>query len=192
MEVPFKAPLSEIFAALSGVTCAAIAIVRGTTGLTKEDALGDAGYQAASKSYDIKAALIHKKDAVTQEFLAKDALQFLDASASVLCWYPDVRLMTPKGTRGKSTKELLAHIEDMLEREKSDGPRVIEKFNETGDVKTPFQAAYLPRRENATKRNPLKVMRKSLLKRQNADARNAAMLGLRINQPWSSEYRSGN
>ena len=141
-----KAPLSEIFAALTGLTCAAVAIVEKGAD-SKEDALADLGSRAALKSQDMKSELFSNKDAEAQECMGQGAMQFLEAGAWILVWYPDLLLKMPwSSNKGKSTKVLLAHIENMIEREKCDGARPIEKVKaDAGGRVAAFNASYLPR-----------------------------------------------
>jgi hypothetical protein len=141
-----KAPLSEIFAALAGLTCAAVAIVKKGAD-SKEDALADLGSRAALKSQDMKNELFSNKDAGGQEYLAKDAMQFLETGARILVWYPHLLLRAPWSVnKGKTTRVLLAHIENMIEREKGDGARPIEKVKtDAGGRVAAFNASYLPR-----------------------------------------------
>lgn len=141
-----KPPLSEIFAALTGIACAAISLVQKGVD-TKEDALTDLGFRAVLKSIDMKKELVCNNHAETQEALAKDALEFLAAGGSVLVWYPDVVLTMPSGAqKGKRAKLLLDHIDDMIEREKGgDGERRIEKVRAgAAGLVTVFNAPYLP------------------------------------------------
>lgn len=138
-----KAGLSEIFAALSGITSAAV--TRSQNGhQIKEDALVARGVESAHMSYSMKCDLVQNPSPKQQEKLAQAALKFLKSTGSILVWYEGVVLSHPGGNEGKSVRDVLLHIEDILEREKHAAKRPEETLVRDGVFVGKINADYLP------------------------------------------------
>ncbi len=146
--VVYKAPLSEIFVAMSGVTSAGIG------GVQLEGVAGD----MAGFSYDLRTALYQaspSRKAEIYEGVAQKALAKLKSVQPKLLDHANVVLMDPpkgkvgsKGTtqkRGGTALDVSAHIDSILERETVKGAvRAEEKLNVSGVFPQPFKADYMP------------------------------------------------
>lgn len=149
-----KAPLSEIFAAMSGVIYAGI----GNAGLT-----GVAG-EMAGFSYDLKTALFQSSPAqlsATSENIAQKALaglksvqpKLLDHANAVLTSPPKGKIGSKAVTRkkGGTALDVFTHIASILDRENIASMRPREKLTAAGNFPEPFKAGYLPEFYSARK-----------------------------------------
>lgn len=157
-----KAPLSEIFAAMTGIMCAGIEARNGNTGDLEE-----LGLQAAERTYRMKEILFSGDPSSTAhaDRMARVGLAFLQSSLSTLKRYPDAILANaPRGKKrkdgtpppagkqescevtqalGGTVSEVIAHIHDILAREALPVPRPLEKMTHTKPLPQ-FRAPYLP------------------------------------------------
>jgi len=120
-----KAGLGEIFAAMSGITEAAITVVNlGES--SRSHPLSALSYNASFLQSDAKIALIAttfaekftKNTAILQDQWAKKCLSFLADSVTTLGAHSETRLSKPHSkTLGGSCADLCSHIQDMIARE---------------------------------------------------------------------------
>lgn len=141
-----KPPLSEIFAALSGVIYAGIG----------DERLFQLGAKAADFSYGLRTGLYRNfpHTALQNEKAALKALAYLKELRPVLLEYGNVVLTAPPtgkpGTtlltrkKGGTALDIFTHIGDMLTREGAGTERVKERMNTAGMLTTTFEAPYLP------------------------------------------------
>lgn len=138
-----KASLSEIFAAMRGITCAGVAVTkRGAD--TKTNPIAKLGCESAGLQYDILCNIsAHTEDLKTPAYLDKMAgkgLRFLEKSLPVLKARPDLVIESVDGRRGGMVLRILQHTQDILSRESDEGERpvVVVKNGKLADVFAPY------------------------------------------------------
>lgn len=150
-----KASMSEIFAAMSGVTCAGVTLVM----LKKENLANHPvailGLESAKLRWDIGSMIFRaggpRRNPDKEEEGVEIFLEFLKRANVAIKKYPDVQLFMPLAkTPGGNLKDVSAHIEDILHREMigiSNRPKsVIVIENSTYGR---FPAHYLPKAQKA-------------------------------------------
>ena len=135
-----KPPLSEMFAAMSGIICAGVTAVKHPDDKTQY--LAALGMAAAGLPYDIKLDLASHPG--NTEKAARKLMAFLVQAKPLLSHHASLPLTNVKGVKGGIVSEVLAHIKD-IERRESLGSvdRLTERF-EAGKRQSSYAATYLP------------------------------------------------
>lgn len=135
-----KPPISEMFAAVSGIVFAGITVTQNPTEKTRP--LSELAMEAAAIPYDSKLRLYEKP--LEAEKVAARICDFLVKAKPVLSEYANIPLSSTKGQLGGILLDVLAHIKDIEARE-SNGimDRVREEFT-PGKRHVKFRASYLP------------------------------------------------
>lgn len=115
--------LTEVFAVMSGLTQAGYSAIK--KNLPEFNRLEVLGYQAAITSYDCK-------EKINQAYLGhgafnegmydravKKAFDFVASALHTLETCPELVLKSTKGTTGGTTKDVILHIQSILDREAS-------------------------------------------------------------------------
>jgi hypothetical protein len=151
-----KPGLSEIFAAMAGVTAAGITIARTWDGSGKAPLhpLADYGTKSAKLCFDSGARLLASGAAEkTQEAVALNCLSFLEEAALHLEPYESVVLTGVVGPGdhgmifkiGGTVRDVLMHIRDLVHAERTGiGERAAVSYNYQGKHEPVFPAPYLP------------------------------------------------
>lgn len=140
-EFVLKASIGELLAALSGINCAGVTVVKNGAD-TKKDPIAGIGYEAAKEAYCIRSGL--SSQSMKAEAAAFNITKFLSKVRKVLAAHENVVLSLPKGTTGGTLKDVVFHIDDILKREDIGGERPSVKFS-NGNLQGKFHAAYLPK-----------------------------------------------
>lgn len=135
-----KPPLSEMFAALSGIICAGVTAVKKPDDKTQY--LAALGMAAAGLPFEVKLDLASHPG--NTEKAARTLMRFLVQAKPLLAHHIGVPLTSAKGAKGSVVADLLAHIKD-IERRESLGSmdRLAERF-EAGKKHPAYAATYLP------------------------------------------------
>lgn len=134
-----KPPLSEMFAAMSGIVCAGVTAVRKPSDQTQY--LRALGIAAAGLPYDIKFDLACRPE--NSEKAAKALMEFLIQAKPLLAHHAGISLSMPNGNHGGIVADVLAHIKDMERREAGTMGRLRESFD-AGKKAPLYAASYLP------------------------------------------------
>lgn len=134
-----KPPLSEMFAAMSGIVCAGVTAAKDPN--EKTQYLFTLGSAAAGLPYDAKMDLAAHPE--NSEKAARDLMRFLIQAKPLLAHHAGVALSMPNGNRGGIVADVLAHIKDMERREAGTIDRLRESF-EAGKAPPKYAASYLP------------------------------------------------
>ena len=134
-----KPPLSEMFAAMSGIVCAGVTAVKNPDDKTQY--LAALGMAAASLPFDVKLDLASHP--ANTERAAKTLMTFLAQAKPLLAHHAGVSLSMPKGTKGGIVSDILSHIKDMERRETGSIDRIRESFD-AGKIAPKHIATYLP------------------------------------------------
>lgn len=151
-----KAKLSEMFAALQGITRLGIPFVK--PGADKGAVIPDIvalSYQSTSLHHENQVLVMESLDGRLdkQERAAQLSLKFLEEAYSVLLRYPDLPIESLDGRKGGVAADIAFHIQEMLTREQTQTPRVLEKVLNS-KIKDAFAAEYLPKGEPVVKERP--------------------------------------
>lgn len=142
-----KASLSEIFAAMKGITCAGVSLAKKGED-TKVNPVANLACESASLQYDTLCHIIRSPERA--EIATVKTLKFLEKAIPILEQRPDLFLEFVDGRRGGRVEALLAHISNILEREGDARPRAVVKI-ENNKLAKVFKAAYLPEGKSAAK-----------------------------------------
>lgn len=135
-----KPPLSEMFAAMSGIVCAGVTATRNPD--EKTQYLSVLGMAAASLPYDIKLDLAIYPE--NSEKAARNLMKFLIQAKPLLAHHAGAPLSMPNGNKGGIVADVLAHIKDMERRETAGNvTRLAESF-QAGKAAPKYAASYLP------------------------------------------------
>lgn len=135
-----KASLSEIFAAMKGITCAGVSLAKKGED-TKANPVAELGYESAALQYDTLCHIIERPERA--EIATRKTLQFLEKALPILEQRPNLFLEFVNGSRGGQVKALVDHIQNILEREGDAQARSTVQIKNNRLAKV-FQASYLP------------------------------------------------
>ncbi len=134
-----KPPLSEMFAAMSGIVCAGVTAAKHPD--EKTQYLFALGVAAAALPYDTKLDLaVHPEN---RERAARNLMRFLIQAKPLLAHHAGISLSMPNGNHGGIVADVLAHIKDMEKREAGTLDRLRENFD-AGKKAPQYPASYLP------------------------------------------------
>lgn len=135
-----KASLSEIFAAMKGITCAGVSLAKKGED-TKANPVAELGYESAVLQYDTIFHITERPERA--EIATRKTLQFLEKALPILERRPNLFLEFVNGSRGGRVKALVDHIQNILEREDDAQARSTVQIKNNRLAKA-FQAPYLP------------------------------------------------
>jgi hypothetical protein len=143
---PVKPHLMEIFAAFNGIGHAAMS-------QKLDSPLGHLEKRSSDLRYRLRQVILDEKqapDAVQyQDRAAQEALALLIDSLVILKKHKDITLISAKNTPGGTLADVVAHIEDMQEREEQGQQRPLVYAKGGGDLYPPFKPGYLPSKLSA-------------------------------------------
>jgi hypothetical protein len=140
-EFVLKASIGEFLAALSGINCAGVTVVKNGAD-TKKDPIASIAYEAAKMTYYMRSKLSSQH--MDAEMAAFRMTEFLSAARAVLAAHENIVLSMPTGAVGGMLKDVVFHIDEILRREGIGGERPPVKFY-NGNLQGKFHAAYMPK-----------------------------------------------
>jgi hypothetical protein len=138
-EFVLKASIGELLAALSGINCAGVTVVKNGAD-TKKDPIASIGYEAAKMTYSMRNELGSRS--MDPDMAAFRITEFLSSAREVLVAHENTVLSLPTGTLGGTLKDVVLHIDEILKREAIGGDRPAVKFY-NGNLQGKFHAAYM-------------------------------------------------